>query len=136
MVCNYVLNELIKLSIKAVKKNEVPVACVIVKNNKIVSKAYNQREKYRNPLYHAEIIAINKLCKKIKDWRLDEYEMYVTLKPCSMCQEIIKSSRIKKVYYFLDSYSERINYSTKLEKLEESNKKFKQILTSFFKSKR
>ena len=93
-----IINELIRLSYKAIKQNEVPVACIIVKNNKIVSKAYNMREKYKSPLFHAEIISINKLCKKTKDWRLDDYEMYVTLKPCNMCLEVIKSTRIKKVY--------------------------------------
>ena len=56
-----IVNELIKLSKKAIKEDEVPVACVMVKNDKIVSKAYNQREKFNNPLYHAEILCINKL---------------------------------------------------------------------------
>ncbi len=131
-----IINELIKLSHEAAKNNEVPVACVIVKNNKIVSKAYNMREKYNNPLCHAEIICINKLCKKNKSWRLDEYEMYVTLKPCNMCLEVIKASRLKKVYYILDSFNEKVITKTKLEKLEEYNDNFKEILTSFFKSKR
>ena len=93
-----IISELYKLSLKAYQNDEVPIACVIVKNKKIVSKAYNLREKHKNPLYHAEVLAINKLCKKINNWRLDEYEMYVTLKPCKMCMEIIKESRIKKVY--------------------------------------
>lgn len=131
-----ILKELIKLSYKGLKKNEVPVACIILKNDKIYSKAYNLKEKYNNPLYHAEIIAITKLCKKIKNWRLDEYEMYVTLKPCSMCQEVIKASRLKNVYYFLNSNNEQIINQTKFKKLEDSDGKLKEILTSFFKSKR
>ncbi len=131
-----ILNELIKLSQKAAKKNEVPVACIIVKNNKIVSKAFNMKEKYNNPLYHAEIICINKLCKKIKDWRLNDYEMYVTLKPCNMCLEVIKESRLKKVYYFLNSNNEQFNAKTEFKKIEDFNENFKEILTSFFKTKR
>ena len=131
-----ILNELIKLSQKAAKKNEVPVACIIVKNNKIVSKAFNMKEKYNNPLYHAEIICINKLCKKIKDWRLNDYEMYVTLKPCNMCLEVIKESRLKKVYYFLNSNNEQYNTKTEFKKIEDFNENFKEILTSFFKTKR
>lgn len=131
-----IMKELLKLSQKAVKKNEVPVSCVIVKDNKIVSKAYNMREKYNNPLYHAEIICINKLCKKNRNWRLDEYEMYVTLKPCNMCLEIIKASRLKKIYYILDSSSEQNIDKINIEKIEDNNNEFKEILTSFFKSKR
>ena len=131
-----ILNTLTKLINKAIKKDEVPVACVIVKNNKIVSKAYNLKEKYKNPMYHAEIICINKLCKKIKDWRLDDYEMYVTLKPCNMCLEIIKSARIKKVYYILDSIENNNNSQTILKKIHLNNNEFKEKIVSFFKSKR
>lgn len=136
MIDNKIIKELIKLSNKAMKKNEVPVACIITKNGKIVSKAYNMREKYKNPLFHAEIICINKLCKKTKDWRLEEYEMYVTLKPCNMCLEVIKSARLKKIYYFLDSINNQNNTKTELKKIEYLNEKFKKNLTSFFKSKR
>ena len=96
-----IIDTLIKLSNKAMKNDEVPVACVLVKDNKIVSKSYNMKEKYKNPLYHAEIICINKMCKKIKNWRLDDYEMYVTLKPCNMCLEVIRSARIKKYTIYL-----------------------------------
>jgi len=131
-----IVNELIKLSKKAIKEDEVPVACVMVKNDKIVSKAYNQREKFNNPLYHAEILCINKLCKKIKNWRLEDYEMYVTLQPCNMCLEVIKAARIKKVYYFLDSANSQDNKSLELLKIDRYNKEFKNKLTSFFKSKR
>lgn len=130
-----IISELYKLSLKAYQNDEVPIACVIVKNKKIVSKAYNLREKHKNPLYHAEILAINKLCKKINNWRLDEYEMYVTLKPCKMCMEIIKESRIKKVYYILDSINEQ-NKKVRLKKINLNSEKFKSIITSFFKEKR
>ena len=131
-----IIEELYKLSLKAYKNDEVPVACVILKNNKIVSKAYNLREKYKNPLYHAEIIAINKLCKKINNWRLDEYEMYVTLKPCKMCMEVIKESRIKKVYYILDSNFDQLNNKIELKEISMDKDKFKMLITSFFKEKR
>jgi tRNA(adenine34) deaminase len=130
-----IISELYKLSLKAYQNDEVPIACVIVKNKKIVSKAYNLREKHKNPLYHAEVLAINKLCKKINNWRLDEYEMYVTLKPCKMCMEIIKESRIKKVYYILDSINEQ-NKKLRLKKINLNSEKFKSIITSFFKEKR
>ena len=130
-----IIDELYKLSLKAYKNNEVPVACVLVKNNKIESRAYNLREKKKNPLYHAEIIAINKLCKKINNWRLEDYEMYVTLKPCKMCMEIIKESRIKKIYYILDSQNDN-NQKIKINKLKTKSENFKEIMLSFFKEKR
>ena len=73
--------------------------CVIVKDGKVVAKAYNMRQTKRLATAHAEILAIEKACRKIKDWRLDDMEMYVTLEPCAMCAGAIANSRIKKVYF-------------------------------------
>ncbi len=84
---------------KAYRKKEVPVGAVIVKNGKVIAKAHNLREKKQNSLAHAEILCIDKACKKIKNWRLEECIMYVTLYPCEMCIGAIKQSRIDKVYY-------------------------------------
>ena len=83
---------------KAYKQDEVPVGVIIVKNNEIISKAHNIKEKTHNPCGHAEILAIEKATKKIEDWRLEDCEMYVTLEPCIMCAGAIIQSRIKKVY--------------------------------------
>ena len=88
---------------KAYKKCEVPVGCVIVKGDKVVAKTHNLREKYNSLLGHAEVIAINKATKKLKNWRLDGCDMYVTLEPCNMCKYIIKESRIDNTYYLLYS---------------------------------
>ena len=84
---------------KAEENEEVPIGCVIVKDGEVIAKAYNQRQKKRVVTAHAEILAIEKACKKIKDWRLDGAEMYVTLEPCAMCAGAIAGSRIKKVYF-------------------------------------
>jgi len=84
---------------KAYKREEVPVGAIIVRNGKVVSRAYNSREKKQNALHHAEILAINKACKKLKSFRLDDCEMYVTLEPCPMCSGAIINARLKKVYY-------------------------------------
>lgn len=84
---------------KAYKRGEVPVGAIIVRNGKVVSRAYNNREKKQNALHHAEILAINKACKKLKSFRLDDCEMYVTLEPCPMCSGAIINARLKKVYY-------------------------------------
>ncbi|MDD3453266.1 MAG: nucleoside deaminase [Bacilli bacterium] len=84
---------------KAYKKQEIPIGCVIVKNNKIISKAHNKKEKTKQVTAHAEILAINKACKKIKSWHLNDCILYTTLEPCMMCTGAIIQSRIKKIYY-------------------------------------
>ena len=89
----------LEMAKKAYRKDEVPVGAIIVRNNKVVSKAYNSREKKQNALHHAEILAINKACKKLKSFRLDDCEMYVTLEPCPMCSGAIINARLKKVYF-------------------------------------
>ena len=126
--------ELNKLILRAKKNNEVPIAALIVKNNKIIAKAYNKVNKTNNILDHAEILAIKKASKIFNNWRLIDCELYVTLEPCSMCKEIIKKSRIKNVYY----YSKQNNYKTESDttyKYIEDNI-FSNILTNFFKEKR
>lgn len=84
---------------KAESAEEVPIGCVLVKDGKVVARAYNKRQKNRVVTAHAEILAIEKASAKIKDWRLDDFEMYVTLEPCAMCAGAIAGSRIKKVYF-------------------------------------
>jgi tRNA(adenine34) deaminase len=89
----------LKLAEKAKSKKEVPVGAVIVLNNKVIATGFNMREKKQNALLHAEIVAIDKACKKLKSWRLENCELYVTLEPCSMCAGAIINSRVKKVYF-------------------------------------
>lgn len=91
--------EALKEAQKAFDADEVPIGCVIVKNGKIIARAYNQKEKYKNPLKHAEMIAIEKACKKLGDWRLDDCELYVTVEPCIMCAGACLNARIKKVFF-------------------------------------
>ena len=83
---------------KAYDKGEVPVGAVIVKDGKVISKAYNLKEIKNDTTNHAEILAIKKASKKLNSWRLIDCEMYVTLEPCSMCAGALIQSRIKKVY--------------------------------------
>lgn len=87
------------LAERASEKNEVPIGCVIVKKNKIIAKAYNKKERTKNPLKHAEIIAIEKAVKKTKDWRLNDCTLYVTLEPCPMCAGAIVSARVGRVVF-------------------------------------
>ena len=93
-----IMKEALKEAQKAYKKLEVPVGAVIVKDGKIIARGYNQKESKTDTTKHAEIIAIQKASKKLKAWRLNNCEMYVTLEPCSMCAGAIINSRIKKIY--------------------------------------
>ena len=83
---------------KAFSCGEVPIGAVIVKDGKIVARAYNKKEKKCCVIEHAEMLAIKKASKKMKNWRLDECDIYVTLDPCPMCASAIKQARIKNVY--------------------------------------
>ena len=139
--------EAIKEAQKAGKKGEVPIGAVIVLNGKIIAKGRNKREKTQNALHHAEIIAINKACKRLKSWRLDGAEIYVTLEPCPMCAGAISNARIKKVIYSAKDKSNnqeinnlifsstRLNHKVLYEQgpyAETSSK----LLTDFFEDKR
>ena len=84
---------------KAKLKDEVPIGAVIVLNGKIIARAHNLMEKTQVSTHHAEIIAIERACKKLKSWRLDGAELYVTVEPCPMCAGAIVNSRIKKVVF-------------------------------------
>ena len=133
---------------KANKKDEVPIGAVIVKDNKVIAKGYNKREKSKNAINHAEIVAIKRACRKLKDWRLETCEMYVTLKPCPMCAGAISNARIKRVYFGAEETnskdnlceqifsSARLNHKVELIKLEEYSSICSELLSSFFKNHR
>lgn len=131
-----IIEELYNLSLKAYKKGEIPVSAIIVKDNKMISKAYNKRNKSHNPMDHAEIIAIKKACKRLHTWKLNECVLYVSLEPCNMCREVINQSRIENVIYFTKN-SKIINFKTDYKFLDSSyNIKFSKLLTNFFETKR
>ena len=89
----------LNLAKKCIKHGDVPVGCVIVKNNKIIAKSFNKRNKKNNALAHAEIIAIDKACKKVHDWVLEGCSMYVTMEPCVMCAGSIVQARLDRLVY-------------------------------------
>ena len=91
------MKEAYNLALKADKKNETPIGCVIVHNNKIIAKGYNRRNTDNCTIKHAEISAIVAASKVLKDWRLEDCTLYVTLEPCQMCAGAIVQSRMKKV---------------------------------------
>lgn len=93
------MKEAIKQAKKAESIDEVPIGAIIVHNNKIIARAHNLRESKQNAVAHAEVLAIQKACKKIGSWRLENCTLYVTLEPCPMCSGAILQSRIKRVVY-------------------------------------
>lgn len=133
---NKYIDILYNLNKKAIINGDVPVSAILIYKDKIIAKAYNEREKKKNPLFHAEITAIQRATKKLKTWNLSECIMICSLKPCPMCSEVIKESRIKKVLFLLNNekvISNNVNY----EKIETNlNKKFHDQLTQFFIDKR
>ena len=92
------MKEAIRQAHKAAAIGDVPIGCVVVRGGKIIARGYNRRTARGNVLQHAEIIAIDKACRKTGDWRLEECELYVTLEPCPMCAGAIVQARIPKVY--------------------------------------
>ena len=140
--------EALKEAKKAYLKKEVPVGAIIVKDGLIISRGHNLKETKQNSIEHAEIVAINKACKKLKSWRLIDCEMYVTLEPCVMCAGAIINSRIKKLYIgtmdmktgacgskldLLNDY--KFNHKVEVEK-GILNKECEYILKDFFKKLR
>ncbi len=131
---------------KAFEKQEIPVGAVIVKNGEIISRGYNKRESSQNATFHAEIIAIQKACKKLKSWRLDECDLYVSLEPCPMCLGAAINARIKNVYFAAKqtssqddisqqiATSQRLNHKVNLVYLPDE--KAGRLLTKFFEKKR
>ena len=123
-------------------QGDVPIGAVLVKDNEILATAHNTREIDHNILGHAEINAILDASSKLNRWNLSDCSIYVTLKPCSMCNEVIKQSRIANVYYLLDKldYKQEF-YKTKFVKYCEKNgekheQMYHDLLTSFFRQKR
>lgn len=84
---------------KAAEIEEVPIGAIIVKDGKIVSSAYNLREKNRDATAHAELLCIKKACEALGGWRLFGCTLYVTLEPCAMCAGAIINSRIDRVVF-------------------------------------
>lgn len=128
--------EIIKLAKIAYKKGEVPVGAIITKNDKILARAYNKIETSKDATMHAEIFAIKKASKKLKNWRLNDCEMYVTLEPCTMCSSAIELSRIKKVYYLVKRDKEISIKKSKYIHYNTFTTEALNLLQSFFKKVR
>ena len=89
----------------ALLKKEVPVGAIIVQNEKIIGRGYNQVETLKDPTAHAEILAITSAANTLGNWRLENCDMYVTLEPCIMCSGAIVKSRLKNIFF--GAYNQR-----------------------------
>ena len=139
-----------KESIKAYKLGEIPVAALIYdpQKKKIISKAHNLNRKNFNPCAHAEILAIQKACKKLQISRLDGYDLFSSLEPCLMCSSIILQSKIRRVYFscedrktgaLINNYKLALNakYMNKVNVYYGfKEEKFAKLIKGFFKNKR
>jgi len=96
---NYFMLEALKMAEIAFKKNEVPVGAVITKDGKIIGKGFNQVVTNNSVSSHAEINAINDASQKIKNYRLNGCDIYVTLEPCHMCAKAIVDARLECLYF-------------------------------------
>jgi tRNA(adenine34) deaminase len=126
----------IDLAKESLVNEDVPVGAIIVLNGKIIGCGYNTRERDQNVLGHAEINAIMEATKNINNWNLNGCDMYVSLKPCAMCTEIIKQCRISNVYYMLDKPSNKLEFSkVEFKEIEsyQQKKEYAEMLTNFFK---
>ena len=157
-MCTFFVGELImnlkymdlafKEAKKAFQQNEVPIGAILVKNDEIIAKSHNNKEKKQCCLAHAELNVIKKASKKLKNWRLEDCDLYVTLDPCPMCASAIKQARIKNVFsacsnsdkgnfelistiFMSDSTNNSVNFVNNLAENES-----KTLLNEFFELKR
>lgn len=93
------MNQAFLLAKKAYSHDDVPIGAVIVRDSKIIARGENRVQKSKNPTLHAEIVAINKACKKLNKKFLDECDLYVTLEPCAMCATAASFARIRTIYF-------------------------------------
>lgn len=140
------MKKALALAKKAYEIDEVPVGAVIVLDGKVVASAFNKRESSGDATAHAEILAIKKACKKLKDFRLNGAELYVSLEPCVMCTGAILNSRIEKVYFGASITNGSISSKELVERAELNHKteieggflkeECSNLVSSYFKQKR
>lgn len=140
--------EALKEANKSYKYGDVPVGAIIVRNNKIIARAHNSKELKKIATRHAEMIVIERACKKLHSWHLDDCTLYVTLEPCLMCSGAIIQSRMGKLVYATES--SKFGFVNSIEKTLDNtknnhhveitkgicDKESQELLKEFFKNKR
>jgi tRNA(adenine34) deaminase len=89
----------LKTAESAGKSGEVPIGCVVVRNNEVIAAAANRTLTDRDPTAHAEVLALRQAAQAIGSERLVDCDLYVTLEPCTMCAGAISFARIRRLYY-------------------------------------
>ena len=139
MTDEYYMNLALEEAKKANAMDEVPIGCIIVRNQEVIAKSFNHKTIDNVATYHAEILAINEACKVLGTWYLDDCILYTTVEPCMMCTGAIIQSRIPKVIYGATNeafgYLSKIN--TKIKVIGGIlDKECSSILSDFFQQKR
>ncbi len=96
---NYWMGRALRLARRAEALGEVPIGALLVKDNTVIGKGFNQREGKNDPSAHAEMIAIRQASRKLKAWRLTGTTLYVTLEPCPMCMGALLLARVERVVF-------------------------------------
>ena len=131
---------------KAFNDDEVPIGAIVVKDEAIIGRGYNQVEKLHDSTAHAEMIAITSASNSIGDWRLNDCTLYVTKEPCVMCYGAILNSRIKEIIFGLHDSENGFIKKNNSSNVTESHLKYvqggmlenesKKIIQDFFLKKR
>ena len=144
----YYMKLALKEAEKAQWKDEVPIGCVIVKDDKVIARGHNLKETRQQAVLHAETVAIQKACRKLNTWNLKDCDLYVTLEPCMMCTGAIILSRIRSIYYGTEDpkggCTETLIDIRKIQRLNHHpeiysgimKQECSEILKNFFKNKR
>lgn len=93
------MRDALRMAIKARQADEVPVGAVVVREDKIIARAYNQVELLKDATAHAEMLALTEAEAAVGDWRLTDCDLYVTKEPCPMCAGAIVHTRIRRVIF-------------------------------------
>ena len=94
-----IMKQVLNLARHAGENGDVPIGAVIVRDGKIIARGENLVQRKQNPTLHAEIVAINRACKKLGQKFLDDCDIYVSLEPCAMCATAISFARIRNIYF-------------------------------------
>ena len=128
---------------KAVNAGEIPVGCIIVKNNVIIARSHNKREKMNSVLGHAELLALQDASKLLGNWRLEGCDVYISLDTCPMCAAALAQARVRGIYCGVSSTN--LDENDIVEKIIPKKTKFisdldversSSLLKNFFKNKR
>lgn len=147
MIAEHFMKLALKQAQVSLSQDEVPIGAVIVKDGKVIARAHNTRNASHSAVEHAELVAIQRACKKLGDWRLSGCDLYVTLEPCVMCLGACYNARLANVYFGAYDLSGRgcVPLSEMIGNTLNHNLNIcggvlqdecSQILTEYFKSKR